>query len=168
MLTRDQYLQSLKHEMNVCKHLYTKLLPEYLEYRPTPQQRSTFELLQYLSSVAQVTTTCLINDDWSGVQQLIDQLKLAEAGQFCEAMDRQYETVERMVRDAPESDLTNRMVSLPMRDQKMPLGEALVNFPLKFMTAYKMQLFLYLKSCGRTELSTSNCWVGIDNPRPGG
>ena len=31
--------------------------------------------------------------------------------------------------------------------------------------AYRMQLFLYLKSCGRSELNTSNLWSGED-PTP--
>jgi hypothetical protein len=27
-----------------------------------------------------------------------------------------------------------------------------------------MQLFLYLKSCGRDELNTMNLWAGVDAP----
>jgi hypothetical protein len=30
--------------------------------------------------------------------------------------------------------------------------------------AYRTQLFCYLKSCGRTELSTMNLWAGADVP----
>jgi hypothetical protein len=29
-----------------------------------------------------------------------------------------------------------------------------------------MQLFLYLKACGRDELNTMNLWVGVDAPIP--
>jgi len=32
--------------------------------------------------------------------------------------------------------------------------------------AYRTQLFLYLKSCGRDELSTYNLWQGVDAPAP--
>jgi hypothetical protein len=28
--------------------------------------------------------------------------------------------------------------------------------------AYRMQLFLYLKACGREELGTMNVWAGMD------
>ena len=31
-------------------------------------------------------------------------------------------------------------------------------------TAYRTQLFLYLKACGREELSTMNLWAGVDMP----
>ena len=30
--------------------------------------------------------------------------------------------------------------------------------------AYRTQLFLYLKSCGRDELGTMNLWGGADQP----
>jgi hypothetical protein len=30
--------------------------------------------------------------------------------------------------------------------------------------AYRTQLFLYLKACGREELSTMNLWGGMDAP----
>ncbi len=30
--------------------------------------------------------------------------------------------------------------------------------------AYRTQLFCYLKSCGRDELSTMNLWGGVDAP----
>ena len=32
--------------------------------------------------------------------------------------------------------------------------------------AYRTQLFCYLKSCGREELSTYNLWQGVDAPAP--
>jgi len=30
--------------------------------------------------------------------------------------------------------------------------------------AYRTPLFLYLKACGREELSTVNLWAGVDMP----
>ena len=32
------------------------------------------------------------------------------------------------------------------------------------LAAYRMQLFLYLKSSGREELNTLNLWMGMDGP----
>jgi hypothetical protein len=32
--------------------------------------------------------------------------------------------------------------------------------------AYRTQLFLYLKACGREELNTMNLWVGMDAAFP--
>ncbi len=51
--------------------------------------------------------------------------------------------------------------------QELILGAALVNFPLKFLAAYRMQLFLYLKSTLTEELTTMNCWFGMDGELDG-
>ena len=40
----------------------------------------------------------------------------------------------------------------------------LVNGVLSGCAAYRTQLFLYLKACGREELGTMNLWVGTDAP----
>ena len=40
----------------------------------------------------------------------------------------------------------------------------LVNNVLSGYAAYRTQLFLYLKACGREELSTMNLWAGMDAP----
>ena len=33
---------------------------------------------------------------------------------------------------------------------------------IKFLVAYRMQLFMYLKGMGRTDLGTPQCWLGAD------
>ena len=42
----------------------------------------------------------------------------------------------------------------------------MVNHVLGQLAAYRMQLFLYLKACGREELNTMNLWVGTDVSMP--
>ena len=37
---------------------------------------------------------------------------------------------------------------------------------LTHYAAYRMQLFLYLKSCGREELNTMDVWAGASSPMP--
>jgi len=41
-----------------------------------------------------------------------------------------------------------------------------VNHVVGQCAAYRTQLFLYLKACGRDELNTMNLWVGVDAPMP--
>ena len=43
-------------------------------------------------------------------------------------------------------------------------GAFLVQQVLGQCAAYRTQLFLYLKACGREELGTSNLWQGVDMP----
>ena len=47
---------------------------------------------------------------------------------------------------------------------KTSRGALIVNMVLSGCAAYRTQLFLYLKACGREELSTMNLWAGVDAP----
>ena len=50
---------------------------------------------------------------------------------------------------------------------KSSRGAFVVNLVLNGYAAYRTQLFLYLKACGREELSTMNLWGGMDMPPKG-
>jgi hypothetical protein len=45
---------------------------------------------------------------------------------------------------------------------KTSRGALIVNLVLCGCAAYRTQLFLYLKACGREELGTMNLWAGVD------
>ena len=51
---------------------------------------------------------------------------------------------------------------MEMFGSKATRGSWLVWMVLCHYVAYRMQLFLYLKACGREELSTLDLWAGID------
>src|SRR5215831_595761 len=49
VLTREELVASLQNEVRILLHLAGKIDRAQLDYRPTPTQRSTIELLRYLS-----------------------------------------------------------------------------------------------------------------------
>ena len=49
ILTKSELLDSLQKEVRILLHLASKIDRAQLDYRPTPKQRSTLELLQYLT-----------------------------------------------------------------------------------------------------------------------
>ena len=51
VLSREELSRALQHEIKILLHLASKLEPGMLDYRPTPKQRSTLELLRYLSAM---------------------------------------------------------------------------------------------------------------------
>ncbi len=65
---------------------------------------------------------------------------------------------------APMTDAEFRE-TINMFGTPMSRGSFLVNLVLSGYAAYRTQLFLYLKACGREELSTMNLWGGAD-PQP--
>ena len=53
---------------------------------------------------------------------------------------------------------------IEMFGRKTIRGPFIVNLVLCGCAAYRTQLFMYLKACGREELSTMNLWGGVDAP----
>ena len=69
-----------------------------------------------------------------------------------------------LLADVSDDDLRAEMDAFD--GSKTSKGAFIVNFVLCGCAAYRTQLFVYLKACGREELSTANLWSGIDPPPP--
>jgi hypothetical protein len=66
-----------------------------------------------------------------------------------------------LLADVPDADFR---AEIEMFGQKTTRGAFIVNLVLAGCAAYRTQLFLYLKACGREELTTMNLWAGMDAP----
>src|SRR5688572_13677931 len=49
VLTKSELMTALQNEVRILLHLASKIDRTMLDYRPAPKQRSTIELLKYLS-----------------------------------------------------------------------------------------------------------------------
>ena len=56
ILTKSEFLSSLRNEVRILLHLASKVDNAMLDYRPTPKQRSLAELLSYLSMMGPMMT----------------------------------------------------------------------------------------------------------------
>jgi hypothetical protein len=130
-----------------------------LDYRPTPNQRSTIELLRYLSTMGPMLVRFAKGEavDWAAVTQA------ANARDFDQtvAAIADHETVYQQLVGGM-SDEAFRAEMTGFDGSKTTRGAFIVNLVLCGCAAYRTQLFLYLKACGREELSTSNLWRGVD------
>jgi len=163
VLTKAELIGSLQHEIHILLHLASKSDRAKLDYRPTPKQRSTLELLQYLSimgpALVRVAKSGTFDpalwtaDEQAAARRDFDQTLTAIAGhrdiyaaQLGEMSDEDFRT------------------EIEVFGQKLSRGSFIVNMVLSGCAAYRTQLFLYLKACGREELSTMNLWAGVDAP----
>jgi hypothetical protein len=165
MLTREQLLSSMRHETNVIKHLATKVPAGTLDWRPTPKQRSTLELLQYLTTCGIIGVKLMIQGNWDHAGPIEEAAASVTPETFAAAMDRQMAELETEIRAIPEADLADRPTKMPWGAPTV-LGLSLVDCGLKPLVAYRMQLFLYAKESGAADLGPGNCWVGVDPPKP--
>ena len=163
MLAKGQFLASVGHETKVCKHLYSKVTPDRLEFRLGEGMRSTLDLLRYLTHCGVVPARAILREGWDGVSAWLAEAGEMRASAFPEHMDAQATAIRDLLSDLSDEEMESRRVTLPW-GLELALGEALVATSLKFLTAYRMQLFLNLKASGTPSLDTYNCWLGMDRP----
>jgi hypothetical protein len=167
VLTKEELIASLQNEVRILLHLAGKVEPKYLDYRPTPKQRSIIELLRYLS----VMGPSLIQGIKAGAfDPPAFSAALAEAGkmnfdQVVGAIQKQAGSYAQLVSSFSDADFRSEIDLFGTG--KTSRGSVIVNMVLSGCAAYRTQLFLYLKSCGRDELNTMNLWGGVDAPMPG-
>lgn len=165
MISNQQYLHALVKECNICKHLHSKFPEGSADFRPTPGQRSTTELLRYLSVCGVASLTVMLNDsDWKLFRTFTARVENMTFEEFPETMDRQIEEIKTLYASIPEADFTGKIAKHP-NGEEMQLGEALIRMTYSWMVAYRMQLFLYAKQCGAHDLKTSDNWFGV-SPAP--
>ena len=163
MITKRQLLDSMRHETEVIKHLATKVPEGSGDYRPTPGQRSLDELMQYMTRMAITPTVYAIDRTWERAEAFEAEVDNFTSERFAEEMDRQISLIEAEFESLDETEATTRESALPW-GTPTTLSAGLMDMTLKCFVAYRMQLFLYLKSCGVTEMGPANCWAGVDQP----
>jgi len=164
MITRQQMADSMIRECDIAIHLFTKLTPEAYDYRPSEGQRSTLELLRYLTICASAGIRCMTENNWKLFADFGAQVKEMPAEEFPAAMERQKADIAAFFANTSDETLATQESSVP-GGGPMPLGAAILNGPAKWLAAYKMQLFLYAKAAGAPQLRTANVWRGSD-PTP--
>jgi len=167
VLTKDELIGALKHEVRILLHLAPKIDPAKLDYRPTPKQRSILELLQYMAIMgptqiavikAGVFNRATLSAAWNPAEAAAKTMNFDQA---VSAIRKQSDEYVRLLSDWTEADFR---AEIDMFGNKSTRGRQLVNLVLSGHAAYRTQLFCYLKSCGREELSTMNLWAGMDAP----
>jgi hypothetical protein len=159
MYTKQQLLKAVKLEAKIIKHLATQVPAGQLGYRPTPAQRSTLELMRYLTLIAYGSARYAVEQKWDFWDSLEAAAKQVEPSTFAKAMDKQVKALEKLLKPFTDQKLAKAQTK-SWSGTKLPLGEALVDMVLKPIVAYRMQLFLYAKASGASHLATSDCWQG--------
>jgi len=160
MITKEQYIQSLVREMEIIKHLYTKIDAGKLDYKPTEKQRTTLELLQYLGQFAHTGISAYIAGSQEKFMELAANKDLVTYENFPSKIDEQIKFIEEAVGALSEEDMKREST---IWGNTSTLAMQLLG-ALKNAVAYKMQLFLYIKACGNSSIGTSNLWAGKDTP----
>lgn len=161
MSARDHLRDSVLFECDIATHLHGKLPDGALDYRPTPDQRSTLELLRYLAFCGIGSARAMADGEWATYKAWSEKTSDMAAEDFPRAMAEQKEALRELFDGLTDEQLGTVESTLPW-GEKVPLGRALAETTLKWLAAYRMQLFLYAKAAGNHDIGTANCWAGVD------
>ena len=161
MINKDQIAASMMFECDVAKHVHSKLTPQSYDYKPTDGQRTTLEVLRYLSICGIAGIQSLYQSNWKVFSTYVDRASKMSAEGFPAAMDLQKQEIKAFFDSVTERDLETKDAMLPIGGSQL-LGQAILDLPFKWLPAYKLQLFLYAKATGTTDIGTSNAWFGMD------
>ena len=161
-LTKAEVIAQLQKEVQILLHLASKIDRSQLDYRPTPKQRSTIEMLRYLLNMG----PSLVRALKTGFD--VERWQAAAAAANAMSFDQLLAAIE--TQSAQYADLLGAWTEADFRGEielfgrKATRAAFLLELVLGGCAAYRTQLFCYLKACGREELSTSNLWQGVDAP----
>jgi hypothetical protein len=165
VLTKPELIGLLQNEVRILLHLITKVDRAQLDYRPTPKQRSTIELLRYLVVMGPELVKAgqagkLDRAAWSAA---LAQANAMDLDQVTAAIGAQHDLYAHLLDGVTDEDLRQEITMMTGRTTR---GRFYVYFVFGGCAAYRTQLFNYLKACGRDELGTTNLWGGVDPPPP--
>ena len=167
ILTRSELIATLQQEVRILLHLAGKVEGSMLSYRPTPKQRSTLELLQYMAIMGPTQLTLIehgvfdratLSATWSPAEAEAEKMSFDQA---VAAIRQQSDGYARRLGAWTDADFRK---DVDIFGRKSSRGLLVITLVLNGHAAYRTQLFLYLKACGREELSTMNLWAGADMP----
>jgi hypothetical protein len=166
VLTKSELIVLLQKEVRLLLHLTTKIDTAVLDYRPTPKQRSTIELLRYLTTMGPALIRYAKGEplDASAIAEATQAANMRNFDETIVALAAHSDLYAELLADVSDDDLRGEIMWVD--GSRIPRGLFLVNYVFGQCTAYRLQLFLYLKACGRDELNTMNLWLGADTPVP--
>lgn len=162
VLTKPELVAALQNEAGILLHLTGKIDRSKLDYRPTPKQRSTIELVKYLSMMGPtfIRFTKVTSPDPSIWTTAAAAAEARDFDQTVAVIAGQPDEYAALLEDLSDADMRGEVTAID--GSKTTRGALLVSLVLCSCAAYRTQLFLYLKACGREELNTMNLWAGMD------
>jgi hypothetical protein len=162
---KQHLLFAIEREIDLIKQLGTFIEEKDLAFRPHESVRSTLELMQYLSSIGAYAMRWVWKNDITDEvrQQVRDYRGTLTLANFSERMDEQMNEIRAYMKEISEEDLLHKDALLPTRET-LPLGLAIMQTAIKWLTAYRMELFVYVKMNGKPQLSTREAWTVLKEP----
>lgn len=165
MITNQQFTDSCLKEVKIFKHLYGKILPGTLDFRPSEKQRSLKELLQFIMHSFAIELKGIKDGKIGDFQGAIKEAASVGVENFPAKMDELAVQIKSLMESFTDEQLAEQ-IDLFGRGSKQSRITWLFELILKNLVGYKMQLFLYIKQTGNHDIGTPDVWRGEDSKKP--
>src|SRR5262245_15583321 len=111
VLTKAELLSSLQKESRILGHLADKVEPSMVDYRPTAKQRSSLELLRYMTIMGPQLVHAAKSGAWD-MNSWTEANKAAEArdwNQTVAVIKKQGDEYAKLLADMSDADLRAEM-----------------------------------------------------------
>lgn len=159
---KDLIISAIAREIAVIVPLGKQVKREDLSFRLFKGGRTIEETMRYLTWCSVSITKYYLDNETSLQQAYTHYQKKYESypiEEFIPVMYKQFKEIRLLFTEVTDEDLKYKQVDTAWKET-MPLGEAILQTTLKYLTAYRMQLFLMLKAAGHNDLNTLDCWIG--------
>lgn len=165
MISIQEFEKSILDDLKIVKHLLTLIPEEAWDYRPTPTQRSTIELVRYLCLMPKAMIQTALTSSVEPFKKASEEGANLKPTDFAYALDKEAAEIKKILAHITEAELQEMTDPFNMGPTRK--GYMLLNGVLKNTAAYKMQLFLYVKANGREDIGTTDVWAGFSMKKNG-
>ncbi len=164
MITEKEFEGSIHNEYRLLRHVFSLVDHDKLDYRFSPKQRSTLEVLQYLGSIGGGLTESILAGSMEPFKEAAPREKAITGENFLEKLDQEEKIVIAALKKYDQKELDEKIdlfkLGHPMRKAQWIMSV------LQILAAYRTQLFLQIKaSTGRTDIGTTDLWAGFSLPK---
>lgn len=165
MFDKDTLRDEMLRECDIIRHLASKIPDGSDDWKPTDGQRTMLQFLRYLSFAPLGGAGTALADDWAPYAEGEKAAAELRSDEFDAAMLAQKDALAALMDGITDEQWANQTCHLPT-GAEVPLWQGVFELSYRWLAGYRMQLFLYAKGAGNSEISTANVWMGIDWKRP--
>ena len=158
MLSKNDLRDSIVNEYKIIKQLVGKLPEGSADYRISPEQRSTIELLRYLCIMGPGTLHAANDNGFAWIGENAPKLESLTLPDVPAHLDGAIAEMESVFEGWSDEDFASKAVSIEGMGDWTLQGWVL-NTTQKFTPAYKLMLFNHAKAAGNTDIGTFDAWL---------
>lgn len=162
MYTNKDLIDSINSQVNVIKHLWSKVNEENKNFKLVDNTRTINELMFYISY--SLPRQIDIFTKWQMTDQFADYKEkesVFDYKNFASDLDNGMSVITDIINNITEEQMEENVQVFGMNQARK---HYLISYINQFLGAYKTQLFLQLKTSWLTEMGSSNLRGGMDKP----